>query len=60
MLEPEFAFADLGQLIELAEGTVKSGLNCVLGDHGEDLDVIGHCKKEKLQVIVTFSFVKKI
>jgi asparaginyl-tRNA synthetase len=50
MLEPEFAFADLSQLIQLAEGTVRSGLECVLSSHLEDLEVIGLRKKEQLQV----------
>lgn len=41
MLEPEMAFADLSSLMDLAEGTVKSGMQCLLQDGASDLHTVG-------------------
>ncbi len=48
MLEPEFAFADMGQLIELAEGTVRAGVKGIAEHHSLDVEVIGNHKVDKL------------
>ncbi len=49
MLEPEFAFADMGQLVALAEGTVRAGLSEAVERHGEDLEAIGRHGADVLQ-----------
>jgi asparaginyl-tRNA synthetase len=57
MLEPEFAFADMGQLVALAEGTVRAGLTEAIERHGDDLETIGRVKSDVLQRYLQKPFV---
>lgn len=58
MVEPEMAFADLTEIINLAEALIKYVINYVLDNNGAELNYLENYDKESKKEII--SKLKKI